>query len=51
MLLGVHPDDVQAWARYASSVDDRQVLPRIIIPFGLLVLAYRYTQTQRGQRT
>ncbi len=30
----------------AGSVDVRQVLLRIVVPFGALVLAYKYTQTQ-----
>jgi purine-cytosine permease-like protein len=34
----------------AGSVDYRQVLLRVIIPFGLLAWAYKYTQSQRGHR-
>jgi steroid 5-alpha reductase family enzyme len=30
----------------AGSVGDRQVLLRVIVPFGALYLAYRYTQKQ-----
>ena len=33
----------------AGSVGDRQVLLRVIIPFGALYLAYRYTQKQARQ--
>ena len=33
----------------AGSVGDRQVLLRVIVPFGALYLAYRYTQKQTGQ--
>ena len=33
----------------AGSTGDRQILLRIIIPFGALYLAYRYTQKQTGQ--
>jgi hypothetical protein len=33
----------------AGSVGSRQVLLRLVIPFGLLFIAYRYTQKQRGR--
>lgn len=33
----------------AGSVGDRQVLLRVIVPFGALYLAYRYTQKQTRQ--
>jgi hypothetical protein len=33
----------------AGSVSDRQILLRVIIPFGALYLAYRYTQKQTRQ--
>jgi hypothetical protein len=33
----------------AGSVGDRQVLLRVIVPFGALYLAYRYTQKQAAQ--
>ncbi len=33
----------------AGSVSDRQVLLRVIVPFGALYLAYRYTQKQTRQ--
>jgi hypothetical protein len=33
----------------AGSVSDRQVLLRVIVPFGALYLAYRYTQKQASQ--
>jgi hypothetical protein len=33
----------------AGSVGDRQVLLRVIVPFGALYLAYRYTQKQTSQ--
>jgi hypothetical protein len=33
----------------AGSVSDRQVLLRVIVPFGALYLAYRYTQKQIRQ--
>ena len=33
----------------AGSVGDRQVLLRVIVPFGALYLAYRYTQKQTTQ--
>jgi hypothetical protein len=34
----------------AGSVDYRQVLLRVIIPFGSLAWAYKYSQSQRGRR-
>jgi hypothetical protein len=34
----------------AGSVDYRQVLLRVVIPFGSLAFAYKYTQSQQGQR-
>jgi hypothetical protein len=34
----------------AGSVDYRQVLLRVIIPFGSLAWAFKYTQTQTGRR-
>ena len=33
----------------AASVDARQVLLRVIVPFGALYLAYRYTVNQQAQ--
>jgi threonine/homoserine/homoserine lactone efflux protein len=33
----------------AASVDARQVLLRVIVPFGALYLAYRYTINQQAQ--
>ena len=33
----------------AGSVGDRQVLLRVIVPFGALYLAYRYSQKQASQ--
>jgi hypothetical protein len=33
----------------AGSVDYRQVLLRVIVPFGSLFLAFRYTQSQQGR--
>jgi hypothetical protein len=35
---------------FAGSVDARQVLLRIIVPFGSLFIAYRYTETERTKR-
>jgi hypothetical protein len=34
----------------AGSVDYRQILLRVIVPFGALVLAFRYTQRQTSER-
>ena len=34
----------------AGSVDYRQALLRVVIPFGALALAYKYTQSQQGGR-
>lgn len=34
----------------AGSVEYRQVLLRVVIPFGALAWAYKYSQSQAGQR-
>ena len=46
---GWKPDGAAISLLIAGSVGDRQVLLRVIVPFGALYLAYRYTQKQAAQ--